>query len=98
MARMKKVFFQRKVPSWMWQYVYVHKLICESSLSPAIAKSIIYASRYVMTMMDTWMVRVSAPQKILKSYSHISRLGMWTMCFHIAKDYFIGLFFEDILR
>ena len=28
-----------------------------------------------------------------KPHSQISRLGMWTICFHIPKDYFIGLFF-----
>ena len=35
----------------------------------------------------TWVVRVDAPQKIFKLHSQISRVGMWTICFHIPKDY-----------
>ena len=33
------------------------------------------------------LVRVGKPQKIFKPHSQISRLGMWTICFHIPKDY-----------
>ena len=36
---------------------------------------------------SVWVVRVGAPSKIFKLHSQISRLGMWTICFHIAKDY-----------
>ena len=42
----------------------------------------------------TWVVRFGAPQKIFKPHPQISRLGMWTICFHIPKDYiFLEQFF-----
>ena len=35
---------------------------------------------------STWVVRVSALQKIFKPHSQISRLGMWTICFPIITS------------
>ena len=48
---------------------------------------------------STRVVRVGEAQNIFKAHSQISKLGMWTICFHILKDYaFLGLFFLDILQ
>ena len=52
---------------------------------------------------STWVVRVGAPRKIFKPHSQISRLGMWTICFHyIPKDYLLDYFsrkfYDDVVN
>ena len=54
---------------------------------------LIYVCLYcVNSRWSTWVVRVGEPQKIFKPHSQISKLGMWTICFHILKYY---IYFQD---
>ena len=41
---------------------------------------------------STWVVRVTALQKIFKPYSQISRLSMWTICFPIYTEGLLIIF------
>ena len=76
----------------------VHRPMGDGAVHGTYMVAVLYLYMYrVNSRWSTWVVRAGAPQKFFKPHSQISGLGMWTICFHIPKDYLLG-YFSKLLR